>query len=34
MKPKLKPEFARKLKRIEKQKKIPVQDFARHMGLK
>jgi hypothetical protein len=31
---KLKPEFARKLKQIEKQRKIPVSDFARHVGLK
>jgi hypothetical protein len=32
--PALKPAFARKLKQIEKQRKIPVTDFARHVGLK
>ena len=32
--PKLKPEFIKKIKQIEKQKNIRVKDFAKRYGLK
>ena len=30
----LKPSYVKKMKKIEKQKKIPIDDFDRHFGLK
>lgn len=32
--PELRPEFIKKMKRIQKQKSIPVKDFAERYGLK
>lgn len=34
MEPRLRPEFVEKLKRLEKQKAIPVKNFAKRYGLK
>ena len=32
--PELRPEFVKKIKRMEKQKGIPIKDFAKRFGLK
>jgi len=33
MEPELRPEYARKLKRLEKQRIVPIADFAQHYDL-
>jgi len=33
MEPELRPEYVRKLRRLEKQKIVPIADFAKHYGL-
>ncbi len=33
LEPELRPEYVRRLKRIEKEKSVRVEDFARHFGL-